>query len=120
MLHHFQRTIRIHSLFEGDWLNLTMKCKRWGAVDYVADSIRRRGWQSFEAPLPTVVAALARRKNSAFLDIGANSGFYALIARQLGCREVYAYEPVGYIADALITNAALTLNCPRINSSMAR
>lgn len=112
MINLFQRTIRINSSFDGISFRLAMKRKHRGAVDYVADKIRRQGWQSFEPPLPTAVAALSRQEKSCFLDIGANSGFYALIAQQMGCRVIYAYEPVDYIAEAMSTNASLTLKCP--------
>ena len=89
-----------------------MRRKHRGAVDYVVEKIAREGWQAFEPPLPSVVTSLSRFEQSGFLDIGANSGFYALLAQQMGCREVFAYEPVSSIAEAMTINASLTLKGP--------
>jgi FkbM family methyltransferase len=109
----FQRAIRVRDQFAGRNIEFVMRYKHRGSVDHVADSIRIRGWQAFEPPLPLLIAALVGQPNSRFLDIGANSGFYSLIARQLGSSEVFAYEPVDSIAEAMAVNATLTLNARR-------
>lgn len=93
-------------------LDLVMRYRHHGAVDHVAKIVSGQGWRAFESPLPVVVASLSRMSNSCFLDIGANSGFYALIAQQMGSHKIFAYEPVSYIAEALGMNATLTLKCP--------
>jgi FkbM family methyltransferase len=43
----------------------------------------------------------------AFFDIGANTGFYALLAACAGAQQVRAFEPVPAIADLLSANLAL-------------
>lgn len=48
--------------------------------DQVARALWSGGWDGFEPPLPSVVAATLRRWPGMFLDVGANSGLYSLIA----------------------------------------
>lgn len=112
MLNIFKINAHIHGLVADQRINLIMRRKHRGAVDYVVEKVAREGWQAFEPPLPSVVTSISRLEQSGFLDIGANSGFYALLAQQMGCREIFAYEPVSSIAQALTINASLTLKGP--------
>ncbi|MGK2946971.1 MAG: FkbM family methyltransferase [Acidimicrobiales bacterium] len=73
--------------------------------DQVVRAIRRGGWLSFEAPLPSVVVQLVRRWPGTVLDIGANTGFYSLVVvtASRGVRAI-ACEPVPEVAETLRTN----------------
>src|SRR5690242_7972316 len=49
--------------------------------DQTSRKIRDGGWESFEPPAPTALARWLKRKSiSTFVDVGANSGFYSLLA----------------------------------------
>lgn len=75
--------------------------------DQVVRSIRRGGWMGFEAPLPTVLTLLVRRWPDTFLDVGANTGFYSLLAVTAHRRvRALAFEPVPEIAELLRANLA--------------
>jgi len=75
--------------------------------DQVARALRRGGWLSFEAPLPSVLALLVRRWPDTFLDVGANTGFYSLLAVTAHRRATaLAFEPVPEIVDLLLANLA--------------
>jgi FkbM family methyltransferase len=64
--------------------------------DQVATDVGMGGWSSFERPLPAVLAAIARHycDGQTFADIGANTGYYALLvwAVQPAAR-IDAFEP---------------------------
>jgi FkbM family methyltransferase len=64
--------------------------ERHGA-DQIVRAIRREGWHSFECPLPDVFYHCVRATSGLVLDVGANTGFYALLA-------VSARPDVGVIA----------------------
>jgi FkbM family methyltransferase len=75
--------------------------------DQVARAQRRGGWLSFEPPLPSALALLVRRWPDTFLDVGANTGFYSLLAVTAHRRaRAIAYEPVPEIAELLRANLA--------------
>lgn len=62
--------------------------------DSIAIQFSQQGWGGFEPPVPDVVAACAQRCDGAFLDVGANTGIYALIvARASPETEIHAFEP---------------------------
>ncbi|MFH1379830.1 MAG: FkbM family methyltransferase [bacterium] len=74
--------------------------------DYIASVIFWRGIQAFE---PETIACFIKLLESArtVLDIGANTGLYALIAGiENKERKVYAFEPVPAIFDYLKKNGA--------------
>jgi FkbM family methyltransferase len=62
--------------------------------DQVVTKILAEGWQSFEQPLPSVLRQLISRGPCAYLDVGANTGFYSLLAALSGASEVRAFEPL--------------------------
>jgi FkbM family methyltransferase len=70
--------------------------------DRVARTVWGRGWDYFERPLPFLFARLAGRSRTV-LDIGANTGFYSLLAGYAGAT-VLAFEPISSIADVLEGN----------------
>jgi len=81
--------------------------------DQVVRQIRIAGWRSYEPPLPLVLARLIqagqRFGTVVFLDVGANTGFYAILAALSGAFEVRAYEPVPFIVDILKRNVEASL-----------
>lgn len=79
-----------------------------GGRDQVARQISAQGWRAYEAPLPTLVEAWCARLQAVFLDIGANTGFYSLLAAASGAHHVHAFEPVTEIADVLKANVAVS------------
>ena len=81
--------------------------------DQVSIAAVRGGWKSYESPLPLLIARASHKRNIAFLDIGANSGYYSLISALAGANEVHAFEPVPFIADIMEKN--IQLNFPDSN-----
>lgn len=78
--------------------------------DQVAGEVERHGWASFEQPLPAVLAALVRRfcAGGTFADIGANTGYYALLAAAVEPSvAVDAYEPYPPVLETLEQNVAI-------------
>ena len=75
--------------------------------DQVVRALRTGGWLSFEAPLPSVLTRLVRRWPDTLLDVGANTGFYSLLAvtAHRGARAI-AFEPVPEIVELLQANLA--------------
>jgi FkbM family methyltransferase len=71
--------------------------------DHVCVNLLRYGWHGYERPLPLIVSLLSQ-KCSAFVDIGANTGFYSLLASCSGANKVFSYEPVPEIAEMLKEN----------------
>ncbi|HWL36119.1 MAG TPA: FkbM family methyltransferase [Frankiaceae bacterium] len=73
--------------------------------DSVARIAARDGWCAYEAPLPRIVAALARRGRGTVIVVGANTGYYALLCAAHG-RPVWAYEAHAWTAEALLRNVS--------------
>lgn len=78
--------------------------------DQVAVQARNTGWRSYEAPMPVVLSRLIGAKPCAFIDIGANTGFYSLIAARAGATVLHAFEPVPFIAEILLANTQHNFN----------
>jgi FkbM family methyltransferase len=79
--------------------------------DQVASAISRTGWQSFELPLPQVLAAVAVESRGAIYDVGANTGFYALLARHVNRKvPVRAFEPYPPVLELLERNVVVNGN----------
>lgn len=90
-----------------------MRWHRSPVIDLLDDDGRdqiaartRAAWWDFEHPLPLVVAALCRQdRAAACYDVGANTGYYSVLAGQVLRRDrVRAFEPVPQIADRLRAN----------------
>ena len=82
-----------------------------GGRDQVASTIARTGWHSFELPLPQVLAAIATEARGAVYDVGANTGFYALLARHVNRRvAVRAFEPYPPVLELLERNVVVNGN----------
>lgn len=75
-----------------------------GRRDQVAVEALKKGWTSYEAPLPQLIAAWSSNLPLVFADIGANSGYYSLLSAAFGARNVIAFEPADDIANLLDAN----------------
>lgn len=76
--------------------------------DAVTTYVAAHGWSAFEEPLPMVVAAVAARSEGAFYDVGANTGFYSLLARHVNrAIPIRAFEPYPPVLTLLGENLAL-------------
>lgn len=75
-------------------------------IDHIVRAIWTTGWRSYEAPMPILWCAFATESRSV-LDVGVNSGFYAILATACGCRVVHAFEPFPLAMQRLKDNLAL-------------
>jgi len=67
--------------------------------------VARQGWQAFEQPLPAVFYRAAASWPGLVLDVGANTGFYTLLAAAAHRRNrVLAFEPVPALLGMLNEN----------------
>lgn len=73
-------------------------------TDQIACNILKFGWQAYEPPMGRLIFTLAKNLPLAFFDIGANTGFYSLLASASGAKKVFAYEPVPAIFNILRSN----------------
>lgn len=90
--------------------------------DYLLNGVVKNGLLSYEYPLPSLLIAYLSRNPGAFIDVGANTGLYALLAASISAEvEVRAFEPLPDIYGKLRANVALNPSlAPRIHcSSMA-
>jgi FkbM family methyltransferase len=63
-------------------------------ADQIARDLFRFGWHGFERPVPDVFARCVSATEGLVLDVGANTGFYALVAaRASPSARVHAFEP---------------------------
>ncbi|WP_066342771.1 FkbM family methyltransferase [Azohydromonas lata] len=79
-----------------------------GGRDPVAMAVLDGGWRAYVAPLPALVAAWSRALRPVFVDVGASTGFYSLLALAAGAVRAHAFEPVAEIADVLAHNARMS------------
>jgi FkbM family methyltransferase len=88
--------------------------------DQVLEHALRAGWEDFERPLPRVFRDAVMQSSGLVVDVGANTGFYALIAGHCG-RHVLAFEPVPQVRDILAQNvkANRLTHAIKISSSAA-
>jgi FkbM family methyltransferase len=62
-------------------------------------------WTSFERPLPTMFHSYVTRKSGVIIDVGANSGFYSLLAMCASTTvQVLAFEPDETVFNVLRRN----------------
>lgn len=79
-----------------------------GGRDQVAVEILKKGWKSYEAPMPGMISTWCEAFTPVFVDVGANTGFYSLLALASGAQFVHAFEPVDEIADIFADNLAIS------------
>jgi FkbM family methyltransferase len=72
--------------------------------DQVVGAINQGGWRSYEPPLPDVISKICNGWKPVFFDIGANTGYYSLLAASAGAKKVYAFEPVPSIYEIFLKN----------------
>lgn len=75
-----------------------------GGRDQVVRAISQSNWSQYEPPLPTLIARYCQRWQPIFIDIGANTGYYSLLAASVGASHVWAFEPVPEIRDIFKSN----------------
>jgi FkbM family methyltransferase len=76
--------------------------------DMVARIMRDDGWDAFERPMPAVFAACVRAREGHVLDVGANTGFYSILAAHTRPGSpVTAFEPFPPVIEHLRTNLRL-------------
>jgi FkbM family methyltransferase len=81
---------------------------RDGGRDQVAALVDHAGWAAYEPPLPSVFFHLAVRARGLIVDVGANTGFYALLAAAASrLTRVLAFEPDLSVLAKLRHNLAL-------------
>lgn len=77
-------------------------------LDTVAHDVARSGLVFYEIPVPTVLAAIVRSGTGTFIDVGANTGIYSLLAAAARPSvAVVAFEPVPSIRARLERNLAI-------------
>jgi FkbM family methyltransferase len=90
----------------------TLHMRGEGGRDQIARDLHRDGWTGFEAPVPDVWGAWALTSAGAVLDVGANTGLYALIAAAVAPVAVHAFEPYAPVRAVLERNVAGNRNLP--------
>jgi len=77
-------------------------------LDHVVALARARGLAFYEEPYPAFMSALLRELSGCFLDVGANTGLYALMAASVRPDLVaHAFEPLPALAEIFAHNVAL-------------
>jgi hypothetical protein len=62
--------------------------------DQIARNLWSLGWHGFEKPLPDVFSACVHKSSGIVIDVGANTGFYSILAIYSSKRiKVHAFEP---------------------------
>ena len=78
-----------------------------GGRDQIAAAVASGGWGGFEAPLPAYLIRTIRASPGLFVDVGANTGFYTLLAAAVSADvRVLAVEPAAAIRTLLEANIA--------------
>lgn len=89
-------------LIEVKFGSLTYRLDNVGGADYVA---RQMSSGSYEAPLPMLMMATLVRTEGSFVDVGANTGVYTILAALVAPnRKIVAFEPLPFVADILKRN----------------
>jgi FkbM family methyltransferase len=73
----------------------------------VAREVNAGGWNAFEKPCPMVLAKWLRARGGTFIDVGANSGYYSLLAARAGAGRAIAFEPYAPAVDVMLSNIEL-------------
>lgn len=86
----------------------TLRMLTCSGRDQVVKTIADSGWRTFEPPMPEVFFRACQSAGGMVLDVGANTGFYALLAAS--ARQdvhVVALEPAPQVKPVLDFNVAL-------------
>ena len=84
-----------------------VKMRRRDDRDQVAAQVAREGYNSFETPLPAVLVQLAASTGGTIFDVGANTGYYSLLAATVSAGPVIAFEPNPTVRPLLAANLDL-------------
>lgn len=85
-------------------------------LDQVARDFWLHGWASFELPLPDVFGASVQQSGGRIIDVGANTGFYSLLAAYASsAATIDAFEPFPPVLAALRDNIQLN-RCRRVRT----
>jgi hypothetical protein len=57
--------------------------------DQIACNVLKFGWQAYEPPMGLLVSTFAKFLPLTFIDIGANTGFYSLLASASGAKKFF-------------------------------
>ncbi|MFM8443903.1 MAG: FkbM family methyltransferase [Methylococcus sp.] len=87
-----------------------------GGNDNIVRKMLDEGLKGYEKPLPTVLYHLLNLFDGLFLDIGANSGMYSLLATAVGHAPVIAFEPLPLLHDLLLCNLELNGYAKKIHA----
>lgn len=81
---------------EPTWNSPYFMMKLCHGQDQVTRELSNHGWKSFEKPMPHYFANIIQKLNNGlFIDVGANTGFYSLLALSVSKKiRIEAYEPV--------------------------
>lgn len=77
-------------------------------MDQIACNVLKFGWREYELPMGRIVSTLSKSLQLTFIDIGANTGFYSLVASASGAKKVIAYEPIPSIFKILQSNISIS------------
>ncbi len=85
-----------------------LRMQRHGGADQIARQVGDGGLWGFEPPLPALFVELARSSDGVVVDVGANTGLYALLAAASNrAVHVHAVEPLPALAELLDANVTL-------------
>ena len=91
-----------------------MRMRRHGGTDQIARQVGEGGLWGFEPPLPALFVELARSSDGVVVDVGANTGLYALLAAASNrAVEVHAVEPLPALVELLDANIGLNRRLAR-------
>ncbi|GEL97671.1 hypothetical protein CTE05_12180 [Cellulomonas terrae] len=91
-----------------------IKALRRNGSDQCVEAFRLAGWLGYERPLPDLFLGALRRRPGTVLDVGANTGVYALIAASVRGTAVHAFEAYPPVAELLRENLALNPSAARV------
>jgi FkbM family methyltransferase len=97
--HLVQVDVRLRNGFGRFWMDTC------GGRDQIAMAVLKEGWQSYESPMPRLISTWSEAFSPVFVDVGANTGFYSLLALASGATFAHAFEPVREISDIYFENA---------------
>ena len=79
-----------------------------GYLDHIANLVQQNGLAAYEAPTPSLFAALCREARGLVLDVGANTGLFTLLAAAANpAIQVCAFEPLPGVFSLLEANIGL-------------
>lgn len=80
----------------------------FSGADQIVRDVSSGGWFAFEPPMPSVFVACLAGSAGVVLDVGANTGFYSLLAAHVSRRvTVHAFEPLPRVLQQLRLNVSL-------------